>query len=128
MEVSIMEAFTMTVSLTAQPPPSLLVVRTYEVVTRGLARGFAIAGSLRPVTGLHEYTNPGFAFAPICTGLWLQLILSLPAFDRTVNVSISTAYMVSLQPYPSYGVNSTASVVPTAGGGEKFRLCWLPSI
>ena len=47
-------AVTSTVSLVAQPPPALVVVIIYSVVTAVVATGLAIVGSLNPATGLQE--------------------------------------------------------------------------
>lgn len=48
---------TTTVSLLTQPL-ALVVVRTYVVVTVGVANGFGQVVQLSPVDGLHEYVPP----------------------------------------------------------------------
>src|SRR5688572_3478211 len=77
-------ADTRTVSMVAHPPPELVTVSMYSVVTAGVATGFEIVGSLRPVVGLQLYLHDGLPGIPSCTGAFWQDSISGPALDITV--------------------------------------------
>src|SRR5688572_6089207 len=89
--LSMIEAFTTTVSVLRHPPPSWLAVSIYVVVILGDASGFDIVGLESPAVGLQLYTSPGLEFPPNGTGASLHDNISGPAYAITVRVSTSRA-------------------------------------
>ena len=74
------------------PVKAFTAVRVYTVVCCGLATGFGIAGSLKPIAGDQEYEIP----ASPCTPIWMDAPLQMLKLDAWATVGNGFTFIVTL--------------------------------